>query len=94
MPFEKGMSGNPGGRPKGATNKAAAQVKCLIEDILTDNAEDIKAAFKALKPRDKIRAATDLMPYIVPKLQSTTNKINFEDLSDDELAFLIEELKK
>jgi len=91
--FEKGRSGNPSGRPKGATNKAAAKVKALIEDLLTENEPDIRKQFKALKGKDKIRAATELLPYVVPKLASTTNTINFDDLSDEQLDEIIERLK-
>jgi hypothetical protein len=31
MPFEKGQSGNPAGRPKGALTKATAEIKSLAQ---------------------------------------------------------------
>jgi hypothetical protein len=37
MPFEKGESGNPAGRPRGARNRATL----LIESLLADDAEAI-----------------------------------------------------
>ena len=37
MPFEKGESGNPAGRPRGSRNRATL----LMESLLADNAEAI-----------------------------------------------------
>jgi hypothetical protein len=37
MPFEKGESGNPAGRPRGARNRATL----LMENLLADDAEAI-----------------------------------------------------
>ncbi|HYZ43542.1 MAG TPA: DUF5681 domain-containing protein, partial [Xanthobacteraceae bacterium] len=37
MPFEKGESGNPAGRPRGARNRATL----LMQNLLADDAETI-----------------------------------------------------
>ena len=83
--FKPGQSGNPNGRPKGAENKATKKVKELVENLITENIPDLLKEFKSLKGRDKIKAFTDLLPYVVPKLQSTSLDIDIERLSDDQL---------
>lgn len=93
MPFKPGISGNPAGRTPGSKNKAQAEVRELIEEIFKENREEIKAAFEKLEGRDKVRAATELLPYIVPKMQSVSNSINWEDLTEEQLDEIIERLK-
>lgn len=85
MPFKKGESGNPSGRPAGSKNKATELVKTLIETMITDNADQLKDHFKALRGKDKLKAFIDLLPYVVPRLQSTSLDIDLEKLSDEQL---------
>lgn len=85
MPFKPGESGNPSGRPKGSPNKASLEIKEMIERMITDNAKSLQHDFKALKGKDKINAMATLLPYVVPKLQSTSLDIDIERLSDDQL---------
>ncbi len=89
--FEKGVSGNPSGRPKGSRNKVQTEVKALIEQLITDNAESIKTDFSGLKPYAKVRMMIELLPFVVPKL--TSNSHEFESLTDEQLDEIIERLK-
>lgn len=94
MPFEPGKSGNPEGRPKGAINKGSAQVKAFIEDLLTDpkNVEKLRKEFNSLNGKDMLRAFSDLLPYVVPRLQSTSMEMDIERLPEDQLDYIIDRL--
>lgn len=96
MPFETGQSGNPLGRPRGSKNKATNQVKTFIETLLTDqtNTEKIKTEFAKLEGKDLIKAFIDLSPYVVPKLQATSLEINPEDLTEEQLDYIIDKIKE
>lgn len=92
--FEKGMSGNPCGRPKGSKNKASADIKAFIEELLNDegNKAHLKTQFKKARGLSAIKAFAELVPYILPKLSS--NHHEFENLTDQQLDEVIESLKR
>lgn len=93
MPFEKGISGNPEGRPKGATNRTSTQLREMITDFLENNFEKIVNDFTELKPKDRVKLYCDLLQYGLPRLQGVQLETDFERLPDDQLQAIIEGLK-
>lgn len=85
MPFEKGKSGNPDGRPKGSQNKASGQLRTLISNFLEKNFPVVEREFASLEAKDKIKYFIDLLQYSLPKLQSVSTEIDIEKLSDEQL---------
>ena len=94
MPFNKGISGNPSGKPKGTKNKVGQQLRETISNFLAENFELVIQDFKELGPKDRTRLYCDLLQYGLPKLQAVTNEIQFERLTDSQLDEIIENLKK
>jgi hypothetical protein len=94
MPFEPGQSGNPDGRPRGTQNKLNTKVKGFLTTILEENFESVQAAFAQLDGKDKVKYWIDMLPYVVPKLQSMSAAIDFEKLTDEDLDEIIERLKQ
>ncbi len=94
MGLKKGQTNNPDGRPKGSKNKVGEQLRETIAAFLEQNFEKIQKDFWSTKlsRRDRLKFYTDLLPYAVPRLQSTTMDINFDQLSDDQLNEIIERL--
>lgn len=68
---EKGRfgPGNPG-KPKGAASNASAKVKLAVVEFLERNTENIQETFDKLKPFEKMRFISDILPYATPKLSS------------------------
>ena len=85
MPFTKGNSGNINGRPKGSKNKTGEQLRKLISDFLEQRFNGVVKDFESLVPKDRIKVYTDLLQYGLPKLQSVSNEISFENLTDQQL---------
>lgn len=88
--FEKG---NPG-RPKGAKNKVNSQMRDLIQKLFDDNYQKIQEDLETLEPKDRLKFLTDLMPYLMPKLQSTTynQTVDLDSMSEEDLDRLIERI--
>ncbi|MBM3455484.1 MAG: hypothetical protein FJX80_10090 [Bacteroidetes bacterium] len=93
MPFEKGISGNPLGRPKGSIDRSSQLLKECIKKFLLNEFEIIKKDFNQLPPKDRVRLYIDLLAYTVPKVQSVEFESGFESLPDDQLDYIIENLK-
>lgn len=94
MPFEKGISGNPEGRPKGVTNKTSAQLRETITAFLENNFERVVTDFEGLKPKERVKFYCDLLQYGLPRLQAVQLETGFEYLTDDQLQAIIDGLKK
>lgn len=85
--------GNPG-RPKGAKNKVNTQMRDLIQQLFDDNFDTIQQDLESLESKDRLKFMTDLLPYLIPKLQSTTHttEIDLDSFTDDQLDALIERI--
>jgi len=81
--WQKGQSGNPAGRPRGARSKLTelALVK-LLQDFET-HGEDVIRQVREKLPQNYLAAVVSLMPKQQEKIESP-----FSDLTDDELEQL------
>ncbi len=51
MPFNKGESGNPSGRPKGTPNKVSEEIRQRVVSFLDENFDLIQSDLKELEAR-------------------------------------------
>lgn len=88
--FEKG---NPG-KPKGAKNKVNTELRGLIQKLFDDNFDKIQEDLEILEPKDRLKFISDLLPYLLPKLQSTTNttEIDLDKMTEEDLDRLIDRI--
>ncbi len=72
MPFEKGNSGNPAGRPKGSKDKVTAEARTLFVSIMQGEVKHIEDALDGLRNESAekyLKALSSLFPYFMPKQQ-------------------------
>ena len=87
------QKGNPG-RPRGAKNKSTQLIRDRIQNLFDENFETIQEDLESLNARDRLKFLSDLIPYLLPKLQSTTysEKIDFENLNEEQLDALVQKV--
>nr|HMP31831.1 hypothetical protein [Saprospiraceae bacterium] len=63
--FKKGE----GGRPKGALNKTAKQIKELLTEIVSIEFESLSERMNQLSDKERLEILVKLLPYLLPKCQ-------------------------
>ena len=89
----KGHTNNPNGRKKGVPNKITMDLRQWINNFIDDNREQIQKDWKVLEPKDRIVLFEKLLKYSLPTLQATSLTTDFEKLTDEQLDFIINQLK-
>lgn len=94
MPFEKGKSGNPAGRPKQSWNKQGTELRTDIITWLRKTWPKIKKDFESnkIQPKDRIRLFLSLMEFALSKLKATDQPM-LGQLSDADLDRIIQRLQ-
>lgn len=71
MPFKKGVSGNPNGRPKGSVNERTNIIRQIYGELVSSNLSNISSWFKDVgneNPELALKVLLKLTEYVIPKL--------------------------
>jgi hypothetical protein len=98
MPFKKGTSGNPIGRPKGSVSTTTKLIREHVSQAIDGN--KIKEMLDKIEsPTEYINAITKLLPYSIGKVKAYEEiietepmdiKITFVDSKGEEIEELID----
>ncbi len=80
-----------GGRRLGTPNKITSNLKATIQGIVERQFETLEDDLEQMDAKDKVSLVLKLVEYVLPKQRE--QKINFSDLTDDEIDSLINKLK-
>ena len=92
MPFKKGTSGNPIGRPKGSVSTTSKLIREHISQAIDGN-KIIEMLDKIDSPTEYINAISKLLPYSIGKVKAYEEieerepisiNINFVDTKEEE----------
>ena len=92
MPFKKGTSGNPTGRPKGSVSTTTKLIREHISQAIDGN-KIMEMLDKIDSPTEYINAISKLLPYSIGKVKAYEEieerepisiNINFADTKEEE----------
>jgi len=89
MPFKKGESGNPKGKPPGTKNKVNQEIRQRINDFLDDNFKTIEDDLKVIEPRERVRFYIELLQFGLPKLKAIEVTNDPDAISEDDLNLVL-----
>ena len=92
MPFEKGISGNPKGRPKN-TFGYSYKLRHIITNFCEDNAEHFLNEIKRMRTGyAKAQAFTTLLQFCLPKMTESNSTIDVNSIPMNQIDELIKKL--
>ena len=77
-----------GGRKAGTPNKATADIKNRIAQLIDEQFETISSDLDEMDPKDRVSAYLKLLEYVLPKQRE--QKIDLSNLTDQEIDELLD----
>jgi len=72
MPFQKGQSGNPHGKPPGIPNKTTKEIREAYQEFVESNIPEFQNWLSKIEdPAKRFQIVIQLSEYFVPKLNRT-----------------------
>jgi len=93
MGLRKGQTNNPKGRPKGSKNKVTANLRNWVQSVVIDNRQQFTTDLQLLEPYERVKLITQLLGYVLPRLQAVETAVNFNDLTDEQINIIVDRLK-
>ena len=86
MPFKKGTSGNPIGRPKGSVSTTSKLIREHISQAIDGN-KIMEMLDKIESPTEYINAVTKLLPYSIGKVKAYEDVEEIVEPMDIKISF-------
>ena len=92
--YKPGESGNPKGRPRGATNKLGRSSKEILSEFLNTALAELPEIWAKLKPKEKAQLLRDFTSYELPKKQAVavSGEIDVKGMTEEQTDLLAQKI--
>lgn len=91
--MEKKKRKKYGGRKKGTPNKDTRELRERLSDLIDMNFNKLQTDLDNLDPKERVNTVIKLLDFALPKLRSIENKVDFMQLSDEQIDQIIKEIE-
>lgn len=86
--------GRLGGRAAGTPNKVSGTLKEWLTSLIDKNRAQIEKDLQDLEPKERLQMMEKLMQYVIPKQAAQQVKLDFDNMTDEQLEQLVNEITK
>lgn len=86
--------GRLGGRAAGTPNKVSGTLKEWLTSLIDKNRDQIEKDLQDLEPKERLQMIEKLMQYVIPKQAAQQVKLDFDNMTDEQLEQLVNEITK
>lgn len=86
--------GRLGGRAAGTPNKVSGTLKEWLTSLIDKNRDQIEKDLQDLEPKERLQMMEKLMQYVIPKQAAQQVKLDFDNMTDEQLEQLVNEITK
>lgn len=86
--------GRLGGRAAGTPNKVSGTLKEWLTSLIDKNRTQIEKDLQDLEPKERLQMMEKLMQYVIPKQAAQQVKLDFDNMTDEQLEQLVNEITK
>lgn len=86
--------GRLGGRAAGTPNKVSGTLKEWLTSLIDKNRDQMEKDLQDLEPKERLQMMEKLMQYVIPKQAAQQVKLDFDNMTDEQLEQLVNEITK
>lgn len=86
--------GRLGGRAAGTPNKVSGTLREWLTSLIDKNRAQIEKDLQDLEPKERLQMMEKLMQYVIPKQAAQQVKLDFDNMTDEQLEQLVNEITK
>src|SRR6185437_10556176 len=94
MPFKKGTSGNPNGRPAGQIRNAQDEIRVMLYEFIKANFSEVLTDLDTMNTKDRMRIFCQLLKHVEPRLVEREPAISLENATEEQLEAVIQKIMK
>ena len=91
MPFQKGTSGNPEGRPK-SIREHQDDIRTMLYEFIKANFSEVLTDLDTMSTKDRMRVFLQLLKHVEPRFGERAPMLNLDNATEEQLDKLIQQI--